>query len=130
MQDVTFYKDDDGKKVYKVRTVYTLVTEEIVKCASDEGENPFDIWLDQGGIDHDKINQYIMHEGKHCEPIYAEVMTGMNENTVKYLGTVQPDIDPETDEVYDYWLDESIDEKEKTSLKASEYYKQKQKETA
>ena len=53
MSEISLYKDDNGRKVYKVTTTYTVKTEEFVKVA--EGEDPYDVWLDQGGLDYSKI---------------------------------------------------------------------------
>lgn len=109
MKEISLYKDDNGRKVYKVTTTYTVKTEEFVKVA--EGEDPFDIWLDQGGLDYSKINQHCLHEGPHTEAYYAEAFTDGG-SEVKYVGTVVPEYDEEyKDEIVDYVLDDTIPEK-------------------
>ena len=109
MSKVDLYSSDNGKKVYKVTQYYTVKTEHFVKVA--EGEDPFDIWLDQGGIDHDKIGQDILHEGPHCDAHYAEAFS--DDHKVEYLGKVVPEYDEEyKDEIIDYVLDEYAPEKE------------------
>ena len=109
MSKPTFiYTDDLGRKVYKVTNYYTVKTEEFVKVA--EGEDPFDVWLDQGGIDHDKINQHILHEGPHTEAHYAEAFG--NEHEVEYIGTVTYDEDNEyAEEDGDVILNDLVPEK-------------------
>lgn len=110
MKSISLYKDDQGRKVYKITSTYTVKTEEFVKVA--EGEDPFDIWLDQGGLDYSKINQHCLHEGPHTEAHYAEAFLEGGTET-KYLGTVVPEYDEEyKDEIIDYVLDDSIPEKE------------------
>jgi hypothetical protein len=110
MKSISLYKDDLGRKVYKVTTTYTVKTEEFVKVAA--GEDPFDIWLDQGGLDYNKVNQYCLHEGPHTEAYYAEAFTDGGSD-IEYQGTVVPEYDEEyKDEIVDYILDETISEKE------------------
>jgi hypothetical protein len=109
MSEISLYKDDNGRKVYKITNTYTVKTEEFVKVA--EGEDPFDIWLDQGGLDYSKINQYCLNEGPHTEAHYAEAFQDGGIET-KYLGTVVPEYDEEyKDEIVDYVLDDTIPEK-------------------
>ena len=108
--NISLYKSDQGKKVYKVTHTYTIHTEEYVKV--EEGEKPFEIWLDQGGIDHSHISHMILNEGPHTEAVYAEAFDN-GSPTVEYMGTVVPEYDEEyTDEIVDYVLDETIPQKE------------------
>lgn len=111
MSKPTFlYKDDLGRKVYKVTSTYTVKTEEFVKVA--EGEDPYDVWLDQGGLDYSKVNQHCLNEGPHTEAYYAEAFTDGG-SEVQYLGTVVAEYDEEyPDEVIDHVLDDTVPEKE------------------
>src|SRR5210317_65674 len=111
MSKPTFvYKDDLGRKVYKISQTYTVKTEEFVKVA--EGEDPYDVWLDQGGIDYSTINQNCLHEGPHTEAYYAEAFTDGG-GDVEYLGTVVAEYDEEyKDEIIDYVIDDTVPEKE------------------
>jgi hypothetical protein len=114
MEKIYLYKDDLGRKVYKVTNTYTVKTEEFVKVA--EGEDPFDIWLDQGGLNYDMINQHCLNEGPHTEAYYAEAFTDGG-GDVEYLGTVVPEYDEEyKDEIVDYILDETIPENEQKKV--------------
>ena len=38
MKEISLYKDDNGRKVYKVTTTYTVKTEEFVKIAEGDFE--------------------------------------------------------------------------------------------
>jgi hypothetical protein len=112
MRQISLYKDDEGKKVYKITNTYTVKTEEFVKCA--EGEDPFDIWLDQGGIDHSQIHTNLLNEGPHTEAHYIEAFNG--ETETEYQGTVVPEYDEEyKDEIIDYVLDDCIPEKKEVA---------------
>ena len=113
MQTISLYKDDEGKKVYKISNTYTVKTEEFVKCA--EGEDPFDIWLDQGGLDHSQITNSLINEGPHTEVHYCEAFSNSDHET-EYMGTVVPEYDEEyTDEVIDHVLDDTIPEKKEVA---------------
>ena len=102
------YKDDLGRKVYKVTNYYTVKTEEFVKVA--EGEDPFDVWLDQGGINHSNIGTNLLHEGPHTEAYYVEAFNG--DHDVEYVGTVAYNEDNEyAEEDGDVELNEWIEEK-------------------
>jgi hypothetical protein len=56
----SLWKDDEGKKVYKIKQYYTLTVEQYVK-AKDRDE-AFDIWLEKGGINHDRVNRLLTEE--------------------------------------------------------------------
>ena len=102
------YKDDLGRKVYKVTNYYTVKTEEFVKV--HEGEDPFDIWLDQGGINHDRIGYELLNEGPHTEAHDGEACNG--DHKVEYVGTVAYNEDNEyAEEDGDVELNEWIEEK-------------------
>ena len=103
-RDIDLYQDDKGKRVYKISNTYTVKTEEFVKVA--EGEDPFDVWLDQGGIDHSKINTHCLHEGPIIKAHYVEAFNGDTET--EYLGTVIQD--PEDDEYGDLIVDDEVKE--------------------
>jgi len=85
MADVELYKDDLGRKVYKITKTYTIKTEEFVKV--HEGEDPVDIHIDQGGIDYSKINTLCLHEGPHTQAYYAEAFDNCD-TEAEYMGTV------------------------------------------
>jgi hypothetical protein len=111
---IFLYSSDNGRKVYKVTHTYTIHTEEFVKVAA--GEDPFDIWLDQGGIDNSQISQQLLHEGPHTEAAYAEAFSN-GAPTIEYMGTVVPEYDEEyTDEIIDHILDDTIPENEQKEV--------------
>ena len=49
----SLWNDDVGKKVYKVTQTYQLTVEQYVKA--NNKDEAFDIYLDKGGINHNKI---------------------------------------------------------------------------
>ena len=107
---VDLYSMDKGRKVYKITNTYVVRTEEYVKVA--EGEDPHDVWLDQGGIDYSKVNQHILNEGPHTQAYYAEAFTD-GSASVEYMGKVVPEYDEEyPDEIIDYKLDDTVEEME------------------
>ena len=97
-RDIDLYEDDKGKRVYKIATTYTVKTEEFVKVA--EGEDPFDIWLDQGGIDHSRINTQCLHEGPMMKAHYVEAFSD-TPNEPEYMGTVIEDPEDEYELIVD-----------------------------
>jgi len=79
------WSDDKGRKIYKVTQNYQLTLEQYVK-AKDE-EEAFNIYLDKGGIIHDRINRHLTNENfEECETTYIDV--DVPETNVKYVGTV------------------------------------------
>lgn len=81
----SLWSEDDGKKVFKVKQYYTLTVEQYVK-AKDRDE-AFDIWLDNGGIIHDKITRYLTQESfNECETSFID--TNTPETNIEYVGTI------------------------------------------
>ena len=81
----SLWKDDEGKKVYKIKQYYTLTVEQYVK-ASDRDE-AFDIWLEKGGINNDRVNRNLTNEDfEQLETTFIDADTPDTE--VEYLGTV------------------------------------------
>jgi hypothetical protein len=82
---LTFYSYDNGKKIYKIKQYYTLTVEQYVKA--ENRDDAFDIWLDHGGIIHDKIDRFITQEKfDECETSFVDVDTP--DTKVEYVGTV------------------------------------------
>ena len=99
MTEVYMDSRDVGKKVYKVRMTYTITTEEFVKVT--DGQDPFDVWLDQGGIDYDRVNKDILSEGMDTQAYYAEAHSD-GDHEIEYMGMVEEvadEDDPEYKEI-------------------------------
>ena len=68
----SLWSDDVGKKVYKITQTYLLTVEQYVK-ANDKDE-AFDVILDKGGINHNKIDKFLTNEDfEFCETTYVDV---------------------------------------------------------
>ena len=109
MDHIFLGKDDEGKNVYKVTNNYILKTEQIVK-AKDE-EEAFDQWLDNGGLDHDAINDGLMKAMGDVETYYVEAFSD-GDHDIKYQGKVVKDPDEEDDEYPLLIVDDLAPEKE------------------
>ena len=102
-----FYNEKDlGKNLYRKKTYYTLVLEQDVLASNkEEAETKF---MDQGGINHDMINQTLGETGPDVENYYADANYTDSEN-VEYIGKV----------AYDPWDDDS---KENEDIDITDYY--------
>ena len=79
------WSDDKGKKVYKVTQTYQLTVEQYVKAK--DRDDAFNIYLDKGGIIHDKINRHLTNEDfEVCETTYIDADTP--DTNVKYVGAI------------------------------------------
>ncbi len=104
--DIFVSKKDLGKNLYRKKTYYTLVLEQDVLASNkEEAETKF---MDQGGINHDMINQTLGETGPDVENYYADANYTDSEN-VKYIGKV----------AYDPWDDDS---KENEDIDITDYY--------
>jgi len=104
--DICVSKKDLGKNLYRKKTYYTLVLEQDVLASNkEEAETKF---MDQGGINHDMINQTLGETGPDVENYYADANYTDSEN-VEYIGKV----------AYDPWDDDS---KENEDIDITDYY--------
>ena len=88
--DVTYFKDDVGKNLYRKKTYYTLVVEQDVLAKDkDEADQKF---LDFGGIKHSAINKDIVDASDGVET-YVVDANYTESDTTKYLGKVKYDTD-------------------------------------
>ena len=79
------WSEDKDKKVYMIKQTYQLTVEQCVK-AKDK-DDAFNILLDKGGINYDKINRYLTNEDfEYLETIYID--TGTPDTDIKYVGTI------------------------------------------
>ena len=79
------WSNDKGRKIYKVVQTYELTVEQYVKAK--DGDEAFNIYLDKGGIIHEKINRHLTSEDfEECETTYIDV--NVPETNIKYVGTV------------------------------------------
>ena len=81
----SLWSEDDGKKVFKVKQYYTLTVEQYVKAK--DRDDAFDVWLNNGGIIHDKITRYLTQESfNECETSFID--TDTPETNIEYVGTI------------------------------------------
>jgi len=81
----SLWSEDDGKKVFKVKQYYTLTVEQYVKAK--DRDDAFDVWLNNGGIIHDKITRYLTQESfNECETSFID--TNTPETNIEYVGTI------------------------------------------
>ena len=77
--------DDEDQKIFKVTQYYTLTVEQYVKAKNRD--QAFDVWLDHGGVIHDKIDRYITQEKfDECETSFVDLDTP--DTKIEYIGTV------------------------------------------
>jgi len=99
----SLWSDDVGKKVYRVTKTYHLTIEQYVK-ANNEDE-AFDISLDKGGINFDRIDKLITNEDfQFCETTYVDAEPG--DTDIEYKGTI---IKEDDDIKCDYFEPENKD---------------------
>ena len=83
--NITYFKEDLGKNLYRKKTYYTLVVEqEVLAKDKDEAEQKF---LDNGGIDHSQINHEIT-ETKDGVETYMVDANYTDSKNVEYMGKV------------------------------------------
>ena len=83
--NITYFKEDLGKNLYRKKTYYTLVVEqEVLAKDKDEAEQKF---LDGGGIDHSQINHEIT-ETKDGVETYMVDANYTDSKNVEYMGKV------------------------------------------
>ena len=83
--NITYFKEDLGKNLYRKKTYYTLVVEqEVLAKDKDEAEQKF---LDGGGIDHSQINHEIT-ETKDGVETYMVDANYTDSSKVEYMGKV------------------------------------------
>jgi len=117
--DVTYFKDDVGKNLYRKKTYYTLVVEQDV-LAKDKDE-AVKLFLDHGGIKHSAINKDIVDASDGVET-YVVDANYTESDTTKYLGKVKYDTDninqtlEEAVEAEDIHIDTWADENEPHQL--------------
>jgi hypothetical protein len=99
--DVTYFKDDVGKNLYRKKTYYTLVVEQDVLAKDkDEADKMF---LDHGGIKHSAINKDIVDASDGVET-YVVDANYTDSDTTKYMGKVKYDTD-----TYNQTLEEAVE---------------------
>jgi hypothetical protein len=99
--DVTYFKDDVGKNLYRKKTYYTLVVEQDVLAKDkDEADKMF---LDHGGIKHSAINKDIVDASDGVET-YVVDANYTDSDTTQYLGKVKYDTD-----TYNQTLEEAVE---------------------
>jgi hypothetical protein len=86
----SLWSDDVGKKVYKITKTYTLTIEQYVKA--DDEDQAFDISLDKGGVNYDKIDKFLTNEDfEFCETSYVDVEP--EDTNIEYKGLIIKDED-------------------------------------
>lgn len=85
--NISYFKDDLGKNLYRKKTYYTLVVEqEVLAKDTDEADAKFL----ECGVDHSKINQDIA-ETKDGVETYMVDADYSDHNTTEYIGKVNYD---------------------------------------
>ena len=83
--NITYFKEDLGKNLYRKKTYYTLVVEqEVLAKDKDEAEQKF---LDSGGIDHSQINHEIT-ETKNGVETYMVDANYIDSGDTEFMGKV------------------------------------------
>ena len=99
--DVTYFKDDVGKNLYRKKTYYTLVVEQdVIAKDKDEADQMF---LDHGGIKHSAVNKNITDANEGVET-YVVDANYSDSDTTQYLGKVKYDTD-----TYNQTLEEAME---------------------
>ena len=99
--DVTYFKDDVGKNLYRKKTYYTLVVEQDVLAKDkDEADQKFS---DHGGIKHSAINKDIVDASDGVETYVVDANFN-DSDTTQYLGKVKYDTD-----TYNQTLEEAME---------------------
>jgi hypothetical protein len=80
----SFFAEDVGKNLYRKKTYYrVLIEQEVIAKDQDEADTLF---LDHGGIDHDKVNE-IAQDGMGVETTIVDADYSDSETT-EYVGKV------------------------------------------
>ena len=110
--DVTYFKDDLGKNLYKKKTYYSLVLEqEVLAKDKDEADNLF---LEGGGINYSDINNSLTVENKGVATSYVDANYAETGDT-EYKGKVVYNEDNHfAEEDGDVLIDSYVDEKSNT----------------
>lgn len=110
--DVTYFKDDLGKNLYKKKTYYSLVLEqEVLAKDKDEADNLF---LEGGGINYSDINNSLTVENKGVATSYIDANYADTGDT-EYKGKVVYNEDNHfAEEDGDVLIDSYADEKSNT----------------
>ena len=83
--NISYFKEDVGKNLYRKKTYYTLVIEqEVLAKDKDEADQKF---LDGGGIDHEQINHEIT-EAKDGVETYMVDANYNDSGDTEYMGKV------------------------------------------
>lgn len=76
--------NDVGKKIYKIKQTYVLTIEQYVKA--DDKDEAFNISLDKGGINYDRIDRFLTNEESVCETNYVDVEP--EDTNIEYQGLI------------------------------------------
>ena len=82
--ELMVFKDDLGKKVYRRKSYYIVTVEQDVMA--DDIDQASDLFIEKGGINHDKITTDITDENDGVTTHYVEA--DYDESVTEYLGKV------------------------------------------
>ena len=99
--NVSYFKEDVGKNLYRKKTYYTLVVEQDV-LAKDKDEADT-LFTDHGGIAHSKITKDITDANEGVETFMVDANYAESGDT-KFIGKVKYDTD-----TYNQTLEEAIE---------------------
>ena len=115
--NISYFKEDVGKNLYRKKTYYTLVIEQEV-LANDKDEA--DVKFSECGIDHSQINHEIT-ETKDGVETYMVDANYSNSGDIEYIGKVVYDLsDPYAKEEGYVELNTYAEEVTKTPYTAGE----------
>ena len=121
IRDMSFFKEDLGKHIYKVTQIIPLKIVQYVKVdKSGNKDTVFDKWLDKGGINYSNFskNEYVDEiVSNDYNQITTEIFdtVGSGDHEIDYVGQIIADEDMnEKDEngksVDDTWTSYELDE--------------------
>jgi hypothetical protein len=108
--NISYFKEDVGKNLYRKKTYYTLVIEQEV-LANDKDEA--DVKFSECGIDHSQINHEIT-ETKDGVETYMVDANYSDSGDTEYIGKVKYEDEEYAEEDGLVEIDTHADEKEKT----------------
>ena len=85
LTDIYVNKEDLGKNLYRKKTYYTLCIEQ--DCLAKDKDEADKLLLDNGGINHDKINKDLTDANNGVETYMVDANYTESDNT-KFLGKV------------------------------------------
>ena len=106
--ELMVFKNDLGKNVYRRKSYYIITVEQDVMA--DDIDQASDLFIEKGGINHDKITTDITDENDGVTTHYVEA--DYDESVTSYLGKVTYTDDEYAKENGDVEINTDVSEKE------------------